>query len=249
MNLNEAKAKIAKVLRLETSSNSGEAANAAAKVEELCKKYGLTREQSEGYDPQVDEIIEFSFGRTYVKADVPINFLIAGVTKYFNGQNIVIPLTDQFGYSTGKRRMHIIASKGNKIQIELYLDYLIHTMNKLADKAKKSGAYGTSKASYKLNWKKGFAIKVAERLISMKKEQQRVGKPELNQPALVVSNNNSKEQKASLAYFNEKYPRIRKVTRKTKQGIAYSHGVQAGESVGLNKQTKSSKNTLQLTSS
>ena len=36
MNINEARAKIAKVLRLQTSSNAGEAANAAAKVEELC---------------------------------------------------------------------------------------------------------------------------------------------------------------------------------------------------------------------
>ena len=249
MNLNEARAKIAKVLRLETSSNSGEAANAAAKVEELCKKYGLTREQSEGYDPQVDEIIEFPFGRTYMKADVPINYLIGAVSKYFNGQNIVIPLTDQFGYPTGKKRMQVIASKGNKIQIELYLDYLIHTMNKLADKAKKSGAWGTKVPTYKSNWKKGFALKVAERLIFMKKAQQRVGKPELNQPALVVVNNNSKEQKASLAFLNEKYPRRRKAKRSRSYGEGYSHGVQAGESVGLNKQTKSSKNTLQLTSS
>ena len=40
----------------------------------------------------------------------------------------------------------------------------------------------------------------------MKKEQKRVGKPELNQPALLVINKNSREEKATLAYINEKYP-------------------------------------------
>ena len=247
MNLNEARAKIAKVLRLETSSNSGEAANAAAKVEELCKKYGLTREDSQDYDPERDEIIEFPFGRTYKKADIPVNYLINAVAKYFNGRTIIIPLTDQYGYSTGKRRIHVIASKGNKIQIELYLEYLIDTMNKLATEAKKSGVWGTGSSTYKQNWKKGFALKVFDRLLSMKKEQKRVGKPELNQPALLVINKNSREEKATLAYFNEKYPHTRKTKRKHTYGEGYFHGAKAGESVGLNKQTKSSQTTLQLT--
>ena len=51
-------------------------------------------------------------------------------------------------------------------------------MNKLATEAKKSGVWGTGSSTYKQNWKKGFALKVFDRLLSMKKEQKRVGKPE-----------------------------------------------------------------------
>jgi len=247
MNLHKARLKISKILKLETSSNSGEAANAAAKVEELCKKYGLTRQDGKEYDPDVDEVIEFPFGKTYKKANVPINYLINGVSKYFNGRTIIIPVTDNLGYSTGKYKMHIIASKGNKIQIELYLEYLIHIMEKLADEAKKSGAYGTKCTTYKLNWKKGFALRVFARLESMKKEQKRVGKPELNEPALVVVSKCSREENASLAFLNENYPKRSKVNRKHTAGTGYKDGVKAGGSVGLNKQTKSSKSVLSLT--
>ena len=248
MNLNQVKDKIAKLLRLQTSSNAGEAANAAAFVEKLCAKYNVSSTDCEDYDPEKDEVIEFQVGKAYRKANVPEQNLIHGVTKYFNGQTIItyVPSNSMF-YEPPKRVMNVIASKSNKIQIELYLEYLIETMDKLADEAKKSGGYGTARTTYKTNWKKGFSKKIADRLIAMKNEQKRNGKPELNEPALVVLNRNRIEQKATLAFLEEQYPNRTRSRRTRCSGVGYADGSSKAESIGLNKQTGASKETLALT--
>ena len=248
MNLNQVKDKIAKLLRLQTSSNAGEAANAAAFVEKLCAKYNVSSTDCKDYDPEKDEVIEFQVGKAYRKANVPEQNLIHGVTKYFNGQTIItyVPSNSMF-YEPPKRVMNVIASKSNKIQIELYLEYLIETMDKLADEAKKSGGYGTARTTYKTNWKKGFSKKIADRLIAMKNEQKRNGKPELNEPALVVLNRNRIEQKATLAFLDEQYPNRTRSRRTRCSGVGYADGSSKAESIGLNKQTGASKETLALT--
>ena len=195
MNLNQVKDKIAKLLRLQTSTNVGEATNAAAFVEKLCAKYNISSADCKDYDPEKDEVVEFQVGKAYRKANVPEQNLIHGVTKYFNGQTIIthVPSTSMF-YEPPKRVMKIIASRSNRIQIELYLEYLIETMDKLSDEAKKSGGYGTARTTYKTNWKKGFSKKIANRLIAMKNVQARNGKPDLNKPALAVLNKKRIEQ-------------------------------------------------------
>ena len=248
MNLNQVKDKIAKLLRLQTSNNAGEAANAAAFVEKLCAKYNVSSTDCKDYDPEKDEVIEFQVGKAYRKANVPEQNLIHGVTKYFNGQTIItyVPSNSMF-YEPPKRVMNVIASKSNKIQIELYLEYLIETMNKLADEAKKSGGYGTARTTYKTNWKKGFSKKIADRLVAMKNEQKRNGKPELNEPALVVLNRNRIEQKATLAFLEEQYPNRTRSRRTRCSGVGYADGSSKAESIGLNKQTGASKETLALT--
>ena len=81
----------------------------------------------------------------------------------------------------------------------------------------------------------------------MKNEQKRNGKPELNEPALVVLNRNSIEQKATLAFLNEQYPSKTKSRRSTRSGVGYSDGSTKAESIGLNKQTGESQQTLALT--
>ena len=248
MNLNQVKDKIAKLLRLQTSSNAGEAANAAAFVEKLCAKYNVSSTDCKDYDPEKDEVVEFQVGKVYRKANVPEQTLIHGVTKYFNGQTIItyVPSNSMF-YEPPKRVMNVIASKSNRIQIELYLEYLIETMNKLADEAKKSGGYGTARTTYKTNWKKGFSKKIADRLVAMKNEQKRNGKPNLNEPALVVQNKNRIEQKATLAFLDEQYPNRTRSRRTRCSGIGYADGSSKAESIGLNKQTGASKETLALT--
>ena len=47
---------IAKLLRLQTSNNAGEAANAAAFVEKLCAKYNVSSSDCQDYDPNRDEV-------------------------------------------------------------------------------------------------------------------------------------------------------------------------------------------------
>ena len=172
MNINEVKSKIAKLLRLQTSTNVGEATNAASFVEKLCVKYNISSADCKEYDPDKDEVVEFKFGKSYQKANIPEQNLIHGVTKYFNGQTIITHAEPNNPWSN-KRIMKVIASKGNQIQIELYLEYLIETMNKLADEAKKSGNFGTGISTYKTNWKKGFSMKIANRLLAMKNEQKK----------------------------------------------------------------------------
>ena len=250
MNINEIKSKIAKLLRLQTSTNVGEATNAAAFVEKLCVKYNISSTDCKEYDPDKDEVVEFKFGKSYQKANIPEQNLIHGVTKYFNGQTIItyVPSNSMF-YEPPKRVMNVIASKGNKIQIELYLEYLIETMDKLADEAKKSGGYGTARTTYKTNWKKGFSKKIANRLIAMKNTQARNGKPDLNKPALAVLNKNRIEQKATLGFLDEKYPRRTKSRRTVGTGVGYADGSSRAEDIGLHKQTtgRDSSPTLSLT--
>jgi len=250
MNLNQVKDKIAKLLRLQTSTNVGEATNAAAFVEKLCAKYNISSADCKDYDPEKDEVVEFQVGKAYRKANVPEQNLIHGVTKYFNGQTIItyVPSTSMF-YEPPKRVMKVIASKSNKIQIELYLEYLIETMDKLSDEAKKSGGYGTARTTYKTNWKKGFSKKIADRLIAMKNVQARNGKPDLGKPALAVLNRNRIEQKATLGFLDEKYPRRTKSRRTVGTGVGYADGSSRAEDIGLHKQTtgRDSSPTLSLT--
>ena len=250
MNLNQVKDKIAKLLRLQTSTNVGEATNAAAFVEKLCAKYNISSDDCKDYDPEKDEVVEFQVGKAYRKANVPEQNLIHGVTKYFNGQTIItyVPSTSMY-YEPPKRVMKVIASKSNRIQIELYLEYLIETMDKLSDEAKKSGGYGTARTTYKTNWKKGFSKKIADRLIAMKNVQARNGKPDLNKPALAVLNRNRIEQKATLGFLNEKYPRRTKSRRTVGAGVGYADGSTRAEDIGLHKQTtgRDSSPTLSLT--
>tara|TARA_B100001989_G_C24505219_1_gene447148 strand:+ start:68 stop:847 length:780 start_codon:yes stop_codon:yes gene_type:complete len=248
VSFDKVRTKIAKLLRLQTSSNAGEAANAAAFVEKLCAKYNVSSTDCKDYDPEKDEVVEFQLGKAYRKANVAEQNLIHGVTKYFNGQTIItyIPSNSMY-YEPPKKIMNVIASRGNKIQIELYLEYLIETMNKLADEAKKSGGYGTARTTYKTNWKKGFSKKIADRLVAMKNEQKRNGKPELNEPALVVLNRNRIEQKATLAFLEEQYPNRTRSRRTRCSGVGYADGSSKAESIGLNKQTGASKETLALT--
>ena len=250
MNLNQVKDKIAKLLRLQTSTNVGEATNAAAFVEKLCAKYNISSADCKDYDPEKDEVVEFQVGKAYRKANVPEQNLIHGVTKYFNGQTIItyVPSTSMF-YEPPKRVMKIIASRSNRIQIELYLEYLIETMDKLSDEAKKSGGYGTARTTYKTNWKKGFSKKIADRLIAMKNVQARNGKPDLGKPALAVLNRNRIEQKATLGFLNEKYPRRTKSRRTVGTGVGYADGSSRAEDIGLHKQTtgRDSSPTLSLT--
>ena len=82
----------------------------------------------------------------------------------------------------------------------------------------------------------------------MKNEQKRKGRPEMNEPALVVINRNSKEQKATLVFMDEKYPRRRSTRRRATSGVGYADGRSKAESVGLNKQTGGTKQTLALSS-
>tara|TARA_R100000900_G_scaffold144673_1_gene129092 strand:+ start:40 stop:771 length:732 start_codon:yes stop_codon:yes gene_type:complete len=231
MNINEIKSKLAKLLRLSKSSNANEAAVAIQKFETLCVQHGVAKQDiTADFDPELDVIIETSFGRTYKKRDIAIYRLIAAVAKYYNG--VLMIDNDRLD---GKQ-LKIIASKSNQIQIELYSDFLIDEMERLSKQAKKENKQ--TPRSFRANFRKGFALAINKRLVELKKVQESQETSQDNQPALVVVEHNQREQKAALSFMLEKYPDIRTSTSRYNAGHGHHEGQDAAQGVGLRKQTE-----------
>jgi len=231
MNINEIKSKLAKLLRLSKSSNANEAAVAIQKFETLCVQHGVAKQDvTADFDPELDVIIETSFGKTYKKRDIAIYRLIAAVAKYYNG--VLMIDNDRLD---GKQ-LKIIASKSNQIQIELYSEYLIDEMERLSKQAKKENKH--TPRSFRANFRKGFALAINKRLVELKKIQESQETSQENQPALVVVEHNQREQKAALSFLLEKYPDIRKSTSRYNAGHGHHEGQDAAQGVGLRKQTE-----------
>ena len=231
MNINEIKSKLAKLLRLSKSSNANEAAVAIQKFETLCVQHGVAKQDiTADFDPELDVIIETSFGRTYKKRDIAIYRLIAAVAKYYNGVLMI-----DHDRLDGKQ-LKIIASKSNQIQIELYSDFLIDEMERLSKQAKKENKQ--TPRSFRANFRKGFALAINKRLVELKKVQESQETSQDNQPALVVVEHNQREQKAALSFMLEKYPDIRTSTSRYSAGHGHHEGQDAAQGVGLRKQTE-----------
>jgi len=231
MNINEIKSKLAKLLRLSKSSNANEAAVAIQKFETLCVQHGVAKQDiTADFDPELDVIIETSFGRTYKKRDIAIYRLISAVAKYYNG--VLMIDNDRLD---GKQ-LKIIASKSNQIQIELYSDFLIDEMERLSKQAKKENKQ--TPRSFRANFRKGFALAINKRLVELKKVQESQETSQDNQPALVVVEHNQREQKAALSFMLEKYPDIRTSTSRYNAGHGHHEGQDAAQGVGLRKQTE-----------
>ena len=231
MNINEIKSKLAKLLRLSKSSNANEAAVAIQKFETLCVQHGVAKQDvTADFDPELDVIIETSFGKTYKKRDIAIYRLIAAVAKYYNG--VLMIDNDRLD---GKQ-LKIIASKSNQIQIELYSEYLIDEMERLSKQAKKENKH--TPRSFRANFRKGFALAINKRLVELKKIQESQETSQENQPALVVVEHNQREQKAALSFMMEKYPDIRSSTSRYSAGHGHHEGQDAAQGVGLRKQTE-----------
>ena len=231
MNINEIKSKLAKLLRLSKSSNANEAAVAIQKFETLCVQHGVAKQDvTADFDPELDVIIETSFGKTYKKRDIAIYRLIAAVAKYYNG--VLMIDNDRLD---GKQ-LKIIASKSNQIQIELYSEYLIDEMERLSKQAKKENKH--TPRSFRANFRKGFALAINKRLVELKKIQESQETSQENQPALVVVEHNQREQKAALSFMLEKYPDIRTSTSRYSAGTGHHEGQDAAQGVGLRKQTE-----------
>ena len=231
MNINEIKSKLAKLLRISKSSNANEAAVAIQKFETLCVQHGVAKQDvTADFDPELDVIIETSFGKTYKKRDIAIYRLIAAVAKYYNG--VLMIDNDRLD---GKQ-LKIIASKSNQIQIELYSEYLIDEMERLSKQAKKENKH--TPRSFRANFRKGFALAINKRLVELKKIQESQETSQENQPALVVVEHNQREQKAALSFMMEKYPDIRSSTSRYSAGTGHHEGQDAAQGVGLRKQTE-----------
>ena len=244
--LNSIKAKISKLLRLQQSDNAGEAANAAAFVERLCREHGLTPDDiNPDYDPERDEATYWVVGTPFKRVDHADWNLLAAVARHFNGQTVQrgIRQEDRFkmgleDYSWGCSVLEIQATKGNRIQIELYYAYLKEVMERLADEAKaKSVAEGYSSRSFRLNFRKGFAHAINQKLQEQKKvSRDEQPQAEGNTAGLALLKRDAIEKKAVDALVKQRYPRLRSNSGSTYGGNGTSAGHAAGRNTSVNRQ-------------
>ena len=160
-------AKIQSMLKLQQGSDfAGECANAAAMIDKLCKKYNVSVE--EVTETQVfDE--EFS---SFKRINAALSTLLNAVANFYDAKAYL---------KNGETKsLQVIGSEGQQIQVRLYFDYLVQVMENEAEVAHQAEKVLASlrgdsvSRSFKLNFRKAFADKVAERLREMKKEENRV---------------------------------------------------------------------------
>ena len=159
--------KIQSILKLQNGTSfEGEADAAAKMIDKLCKQYGVTI--SEATETQVLDESFISFKKT----NVALTTIANAIAKFY----------DAMAYlkNGDTKSLQVIGSEAQQIQVRLYYDYLVQVMENEADvahKAEKVMADLTGKSvsrSFKLNFRKAFADKVAERLREMKQAENRV---------------------------------------------------------------------------
>ena len=160
-------AKIQSILKLqEGTSFEGEADAAAKMIDKLCKQYGVTI--TEATETQVFDESFINFKRT----NVAVVTLLNAIASFYDAKAYL--------KSGDMKSLQIIGSEAQQIQVRLYFDYLVQVMEKeaeVAHSAEKIMSDLTGKSisrSFKLNFRKAFADKVALRLREMKQEENRV---------------------------------------------------------------------------
>ena len=209
--------KIQSILKLQNGTSfDGEADAAAKMIDKLCKQYGVTI--TEATETQVFDESFINFKR----ANYALITLLNAIASFYDAKAYL--------KNGDEKSLQIIGSDAQQIQVRLYYDYLVQVMEKeaeLAHSAEKIMAALTGNSvsrSFKLNFRKAFADKVAVRLFEMKKEENRV-----HEDKKAVSD------KLSTMRFGS----AKKMNGARGEGAAVGAGV--GSSVSLNRQTKGSQ--------
>ena len=160
-------AKIQSILKLQNGTDfEGEASAAAAMIDKLCKQYGVSI--SEATETQV---LDESF-MIFKKTNAALSLLLNAVANFYDAKAYLSNKVDH-------KSLQVIGSEGQQIQVKLYFDYLCQVMEREAETAHKAEKVlaqltgATVSRSFKLNFRKAFADKVAMRLAEMKKEEGR----------------------------------------------------------------------------
>jgi hypothetical protein len=210
--------KLAKLLRMQSSCNANEAANASRLLNRLCAEAGLDPANITGDEDDTSlQATYYQYGDTFARMDFASALLFNAVANYYNGDLVVTKC------GTRKSYFKVFCTEGNKIRIEVYYEYLLEVMNNLADKAKKANP--GSRNNFRMNFRKAFADEIWNRLDAMRREDRSEG------PALVRVD---RERKAVQELMDKVCNRMR-VTRTT-VGHGASAGRQAAGGVGLSEQ-------------
>ncbi len=216
--------RLQKVRALTESSVPGEAAAAAAKLQEILLKYNLEMEDIEDDSPGVDD--------RYVKEELEL-----GVTSgnMINWRRILLSgiarslMCAAFGYQ-GTPTMVIVGQKHNIEMVRHFYDYLSSEISRLADVTWEEARSRTREhgRSWKSSFYNGAVDIVVQRLEG---KYQQVSQQSNHTQALVLKN----EQGLDNAVGNL-IGRVRKNTVRLRHSKAgYSRGARAGKRVNLDR--------------
>lgn len=232
----ELRNKLAKLLRMQQSSNANEAANAAAFLQRICAAHGINpQDVSPEYDPERDNVTRWRTMRS-VKTNWPKANIMWAVARYFNGRAV-----RHFGKHSVE--FEVFATEGNKLQIELYYEYLVDTMERLTRVAEVPDY--VSPRSYKANFRKGFALEIAARLKALKAAETNTPESEAHGPALVALQRGALERRLVYQEFRLAYPKTKNCYQPA-PGYGAHDGRAAASGVGLHRQATGSRSALAL---
>ena len=240
---------LSKILGLTASSNPHEAKAAEAKLEQQLLARGITKEQLEAQlDMQtVEEDLEatnFTYGKPYKRVDPAVSIILGAVARFYNGKVVHAYNNEESVFDDGYRILEVFATKGRKIEIEIYTDYLLQALDDAWTKhtAEDPFMVAMNGKSYRNNFRKNWAWKVADRFRKMTENEEERGRQllinskKVNQSAMVVRGKNEKEKEIVNVLVTKKYPKLYSGSGYTSGGSGSSAGRSAGSSVGLSRQ-------------
>lgn len=209
-------AKIQSILKLQKGTDfEGEASAAANLIDKLCKQYNLTLEEA-----TVAQVLDETF-ESFKRINSAKALILNAVATFYDAKAYL--------KNGDVKKIQIIGTEGQQIQTKLYYEYLLEVMERECEKAHKAEKIlvemtgGTVSRSFKINFRKAFANKIAGRLHEMKIEENRI-----HEDAEVVS------QKLSTMRFNK--------TRNfsAASGTGADVGAEVGAGVSLHRQASGS---------
>jgi len=213
MNRQQVISKIQSMLKLQEQTDfDGEASAAANLIDKLCKQYGISVQEATETQVLDECLLQFK------RMNYAHTTLLNAIATFYDAKAYI--------KNDVMKSIQVIGSEAQQIQTRLYYDYLLSVMERecetayQAEKVLANLTGGSVSRSFKLNFRKAFADKVAVRLHELKKEENRV-----HDDADAVKN------KLSTMRFG----RAKKMTGAKGDG-AYS-GASVGSSVSLNRQT------------
>lgn len=216
--------RLQKVRALTDSSVPGEAAAAAAKLQEILLKYNLEMEDIEEDSPVPDD--------KYVREELEL-----GVTSgnMINWRRILLSgiarslMCAAFGYQ-GTRQMVIVGQRHNIEMSRHFYDYLSSEIDRLADATWMKARYRSRE--HARSWKSSFYNGAVDIVVQRLEEKyQQVSKQDSHTQALVLKN----ERDLDDAVGNL-IGRVRKNTVRQRHSKAgYNRGVRAGKRVNLDR--------------
>ena len=162
-------AKIKSMLALQQGTDfDGEASAAAAMIDKLCKKYGITVEEA------TEVIASDELYQSFKRLDASLAIVVNAVANFYDAKAYIKTDID------GNKSIQVIGSEAQQIQVNLYSEFLLGVMEREAEKAYKAEKIiadltgAKLSRSFKINFKKAFSDQVSTRLREMKIEENRV---------------------------------------------------------------------------